>query len=717
MNNKERRNIDVLLIEDDLATVRLLEAIFKMNGYSHKTAISGQGGLNELKESIPKVILLNIMLPDIDGYEVCKQIKRNNNLKHIPVFYETVIPEWIVKSKIEETGADGYILKPFDLSAITELLDSIIFSNRQQANNLPNNVVGNKLVQDHALVAAKKHYYPKVVSTAEKQINQYITLKLENGKTYIYVNGKRFIQCIRLILNIQKEDIPIYDEIESIDEAAKVYKNHIYQNRIVQGPMAAPVRNQSHNITPEQEFWGHCSNLQAWVENDYDTRILISNLSFPLLKELTRAGDPIAKRVYKEEIALRLESGYPSVVQYLLTQGYIKVFTPSEFKSILEATDIIKNLSSSPGVLNQFLRSCFHRFPTLIEDILLQILELQDGKNIIFSIIQKYHLIRFGNRLLFYLESLLSKIKKKKIRQDIFDCIKKIRSLKNERFCSAKISLFGDSDSGKEELVQKFTSKVFEEDIKMPFAPDFYVKDLKIDGKKVVIRFCDFGGKQRSKVLLSRFAKGSNGAIVIYDIANSETLKDLDYWVGFIRDKNGNIPIMLVGNILNLKAPRQVSKEEAIEVVIKYNLAMYLEISTSTGENVETMFEELTGLVMGKVRKQEEECQEIKKLKKKKKLEEFIYLTPIVFFFYPDLNEIIDTAIIYSVRITSPKKSGKSFKIHGVQEGNHRKRRLFKNHTINDVDFSRTLDRSDSLKMVCKLGVDKSSGKTIAQSY
>ena len=57
MNNKERRNIDVLLIEDDLATVRLLVAIFKMKGYSYKIATNGQGGLNELKESIPKVKL------------------------------------------------------------------------------------------------------------------------------------------------------------------------------------------------------------------------------------------------------------------------------------------------------------------------------------------------------------------------------------------------------------------------------------------------------------------------------------------------------------------------------------------------------------------------------------------------------------------------------------------------------------------------------------
>ncbi|MFX0176870.1 MAG: DNRLRE domain-containing protein [Candidatus Hodarchaeota archaeon] len=270
----------------------------------------------------------------------------------------------------------------------------------------------------------------------EKKINDYITLRFENYRTIIYVAGRRIIQCVHLILNIPKDEVPMYDDIDSIDEAADL--SHKYGHHL--GGFW-----QGYGITPEQEFWGHCSNIQAWVENDYDTRILMSNLSFPLLRELTRAGDPVAKRVYKEEIARRLESGYPSVVQYLLTQGYIEVFTPSEFESILEATDIIKNLSTSPGMLNQFLRSCFYRFPTLIENILLQILELKDGKNIIFSIARKgpvrYPLLinrrdnspQFVNGLLTNLESLLSKVEENKTRQDILDCIKKIKNILQEK--------------------------------------------------------------------------------------------------------------------------------------------------------------------------------------------------------------------------------------------------------------------------------------------
>jgi len=295
---------------------------------------------------------------------------------------------------------------------------------------------------------------PKSTVTIEKKINQYITLRLVAGRTYIYVNGRKFIQCIRLILSIPKSDVHLYDEVDSIDEAAQLYSKHIFQNRIVRGPMAAPVSNQTHDITPEQEFWGHCSNIQAWVEHDYDTRILMSNISFPLLRELTKAGDPKARKVYKEEIALRLESGHPSVVQYLLTQGYIQVFSPEEFKSILDASALIKNLSTKPKILSRFLRSCVSKFPTLIEDILIQILILPEGKKIFLSIIQtpsrmsRFRPYRYSNSRFFItlktaLEYLILR-DNEKMNEDIQDCLqevnKKLRKLKGKVLSISNVS-------------------------------------------------------------------------------------------------------------------------------------------------------------------------------------------------------------------------------------------------------------------------------------
>ena len=98
-------------------------------------------------------------------------------------------------------------------------------------------------------------------------------------------------------------------------------------------------------ISPETEFWGHCSNLQAWYESNYDTRILHRNLAFPLLKRLTEEGDTVAKKVFKEEIAKRLETGHPNVVLYLIEEEYLEVLNWEEFYSVIENPRFLKNLS------------------------------------------------------------------------------------------------------------------------------------------------------------------------------------------------------------------------------------------------------------------------------------------------------------------------------------------------------------------------------------
>ena len=146
----------------------------------------------------------------------------------------------------------------------------------------------------------------------EFKVNEYITLKLEGNKTIIYVEEKKFQQCKFLLLNIPVENITSLGKIESVDEASEILSKSLERGggRV--------------DIPPEVAFWGHCSNLQAWVENEYDTRLLHSNLAFPLLERLSETGDQIAKKIFKEEIAKRFTSGYIPVMLFLLEEyGYL----------------------------------------------------------------------------------------------------------------------------------------------------------------------------------------------------------------------------------------------------------------------------------------------------------------------------------------------------------------------------------------------------------
>ena len=112
----ETTQYDILLIEDDLATIRLLTSYFESKGYTCKGVVSGTNGLEEINNNPPKLVLLDIILPDYSGYDICKQIKSNKELRNIAVYLLTAIPGSEVEKNLEESNADGYILKPFDFS-------------------------------------------------------------------------------------------------------------------------------------------------------------------------------------------------------------------------------------------------------------------------------------------------------------------------------------------------------------------------------------------------------------------------------------------------------------------------------------------------------------------------------------------------------------------------------------------------------------------------
>ena len=168
-----------------------------------------------------------------------------------------------------------------------------------------------------------------MVSVKEFKINEYLTLRLENGYTNIYVADRIFNQCKYLILNIPVEEIEELDELESIDEAAESLDHSL-----------EGLHPYGYGIPPDTEFWAHCSNLQAWFENGYDTRLLHRNLAFSLLERLTDVGDPLARKVFKDELSSRYLSGFMPVRLYFLEKSLLRYLTREELQSIVNTEDL-----------------------------------------------------------------------------------------------------------------------------------------------------------------------------------------------------------------------------------------------------------------------------------------------------------------------------------------------------------------------------------------
>ena len=181
----------------------------------------------------------------------------------------------------------------------------------------------------------------------EYKIDNYITLKLEDGVTNIYIKDDLFKQCTSLLLKkIHLNNMEEYiSKFKSIDEETNSLE-----------------RINFNEITPEVEFWGHCSNLQVWVECNYDTTLLHRNLAFPLLKKLSDKGSKLATIKFKEEIIRRLQSGESTVINYLLEEDYIQYLSKEElYFSILEfkEADALIRLEQSAhrdyGLVESFL--------------------------------------------------------------------------------------------------------------------------------------------------------------------------------------------------------------------------------------------------------------------------------------------------------------------------------------------------------------------------
>lgn len=123
-----RGEYDILLIEDDLSTIRLLTAYFKSKGYSCHGVVNGSKGLEELGRTSPKVILLEI--DSLNGYDICKMIKSDKEYKKIPIYFLTAISgskggfDWPTGGwGTEYFRDDHYINKPFSLTDFEVIFD------------------------------------------------------------------------------------------------------------------------------------------------------------------------------------------------------------------------------------------------------------------------------------------------------------------------------------------------------------------------------------------------------------------------------------------------------------------------------------------------------------------------------------------------------------------------------------------------------------------
>jgi two-component system phosphate regulon response regulator PhoB len=117
---------NIVTVEDEIPLITLLKYNLEKEGYKVKNAETGQEALQLIKSTLPDIVVLDWMLPDFSGIEVCKQIKRDKKLKTIPVLMLTAKSEAEDKILGFENGVDDYLTKPFNNKELILRIKSLL---------------------------------------------------------------------------------------------------------------------------------------------------------------------------------------------------------------------------------------------------------------------------------------------------------------------------------------------------------------------------------------------------------------------------------------------------------------------------------------------------------------------------------------------------------------------------------------------------------------
>jgi two-component system, OmpR family, alkaline phosphatase synthesis response regulator PhoP len=122
----------ILVVDDEIYIVHILDFSLGMEGYQVLTALDGEQALEKAKAEVPDLIVLDIMMPKLDGYETCKALKSDDRTKNIPVILLSAKGRNVDQKVGFEVGADDYITKPFSPRKLVERINAILGQSTNQ---------------------------------------------------------------------------------------------------------------------------------------------------------------------------------------------------------------------------------------------------------------------------------------------------------------------------------------------------------------------------------------------------------------------------------------------------------------------------------------------------------------------------------------------------------------------------------------------------------
>lgn len=113
----------VLIIDDDVTITQVLSLLLKTHGFNVTVANSGKDGIQLIKTKSPQVVILDLMMPEIDGWEVCRQVRTFSN---VPILVLSAVSEPKLMQQARQAGADDYLIKPVPSDLLVARLKALL---------------------------------------------------------------------------------------------------------------------------------------------------------------------------------------------------------------------------------------------------------------------------------------------------------------------------------------------------------------------------------------------------------------------------------------------------------------------------------------------------------------------------------------------------------------------------------------------------------------
>ncbi len=402
-------SINILLVDDTPINLRILSAILSKQGYKIRQALSGKLALMTIEKNAPDIILLDISMPEMDGYEVCSQIKANPITYEIPVIFISALDDTSAKVKAFEVGGADYITKPFKSQEVLARLENQIKIRELQKKLTEQNFQLQKIAEREKLLGQISQRIrqsldlTEILSTTVREVREFLQVdrvaiaRLNPDRTLTIVQESVVDQKLS-ILNLKiidrsfqeayiqrSPDIQVISDIQQSSLSLPLIS--FWSGLKVRSHLVVPIFQQTVSISEENqepytdslkedslnsELYGlliadHCTQVRQWHPSEID---LLTQLSIQI-GMAWQQGQLYGKLRYQQEkTETLLLNILPKLIAQRLKQNPGIIADNFESVTVMFA-DIVgfTNLSAQISALElvQLLNEIFSLFDALAQ--------------------------------------------------------------------------------------------------------------------------------------------------------------------------------------------------------------------------------------------------------------------------------------------------------------------------------------------------------------